>query len=91
LDPLGAPSTATALIARARTRALLRLEQVCAPSGLGARALQDRLGLPLEASEQLRGPRPQSLAVSLGYVGQAHFARDFKLTVGRSPEPFARG
>ncbi len=83
-------------------RSLLRLEQVCAASGLGARALQRAfsryVGISpksvlqryrlLEASEQLRGPRPPSLAAlatSLGYADQAHFARDFKVTVGRSP------
>jgi AraC-like DNA-binding protein len=91
-----------------RDRSLLRLDQVCAASGLGARALQRAfsryVGLSpksvlqryrlLEASEQLRGPRPPSLAAlatSLGYADQAHFARDFKLTVGRSPGAFARG
>jgi AraC-like DNA-binding protein len=89
-------------------RSLLRLEQVCVESGLGVRALQRAfsryVGLSpksvlqryrlLEASEQLRGPRPPSLAAlatSLGYADQAHFARDFKLTVGRSPGAFARG
>jgi len=89
-------------------RSLLRLEQVCAASNLGARALQRAfcryVGLSpkavlqryrlLEASEQLRGPRPPSLAAlatSLGYADQAHFARDFKLTIGRSPGAFARG
>ncbi len=91
-----------------RDRSLLRVEQLCAASGLGARALQRAfcryVGMSpkavlqryrlLEASEQLRGPRPPSLAVlatSLGYADQAHFARDFKLTVGRSPGAFARG
>jgi AraC-like DNA-binding protein len=89
-------------------RSLLRLEQVCAASGLGARALQRAfyryVGMSpkavlqryrlLEASEQLQGPRPPSLAAlatSLGYADQAHFARDFKLTIGRSPGVFARG
>jgi AraC-like DNA-binding protein len=88
-------------------RSLLRIEQVCAASGLGARALQRAfsryVGMSpksvlrryrlLEASEQLRGRRPPSLAAlatSLGYADQAHFARDFKLTVGRSPGAFAR-
>jgi AraC-like DNA-binding protein len=89
-------------------RSLLRLEQVCAASGLGARALQRAfcryVGMSpksvlqryrlLEAAEQLRGPQPPSLAAlaaSLGYADQAHFARDFKLTIGRSPGLFARG
>ena len=88
-------------------RSLLRIEDVCEVSGLDVRALQrafhryvgvspksvlQRYRL-LEASEQLRGPRPPSLAAlaaSLGYADQAHFARDFKLAVGQSPGAFAR-
>lgn len=45
-----------------------------------------------EAAEQLR-KRPDTslaeLALSLGYADQAHFARDFKATVGQSPKAFA--
>jgi AraC-like DNA-binding protein len=47
----------------------------------------------LEASEQLKRRDPPALAAlaaSLGYADQAHFARDFKLTVGRTPRAFAR-
>jgi len=46
-----------------------------------------------EAAEQLKGRRPPplaALAASLGYADQAHFARDFKLAVGRTPRAFAR-
>jgi AraC-like DNA-binding protein len=45
----------------------------------------------LEAAEQLRGRRPPALAAlaaSLGYADQAHFARDFKVTVGQTPKAF---
>jgi AraC-like DNA-binding protein len=44
-----------------------------------------------EAAEQLRGHAPPSLAAlaaSLGYADQAHFARDFKRTVGHTPRAF---
>jgi len=44
-----------------------------------------------EAAEQLKGPHPPTLAAlaaSLGYADQAHFARDFKLTIGRTPRAF---
>ncbi len=46
-----------------------------------------------EAAEQLKARRPPTLAAlaaSLGYADQAHFARDFKLTVGQTPRAFAR-
>jgi AraC-like DNA-binding protein len=46
-----------------------------------------------EAAEQLKTRRPPTLAAlaaSLGYADQAHFARDFKLTVGQTPRAFAR-
>jgi AraC-like DNA-binding protein len=46
-----------------------------------------------EAAEQLKGRRPPALAAlaaSLGYADQAHFARDFKVTVGQTPRAFAR-
>lgn len=46
----------------------------------------------LEAAEQLKAKSPPSLAdlaASLGYADQAHFARDFKGVVGRTPGSFA--
>ena len=45
-----------------------------------------------EAAEQLKAatpPRLADLAASLGYADQAHFARDFKRVVGRTPGSFA--
>ncbi len=48
----------------------------------------------LEAAEQLKSaqaPSLASLAASLGYADQAHFARDFKQVVGRTPGAFHRG
>jgi AraC-like DNA-binding protein len=45
-----------------------------------------------EAAEQLKAETPPplaDLAASLGYADQAHFARDFKRVVGRSPGSFA--
>ncbi len=46
-----------------------------------------------EAAERLKGspaPALADLAAELGYADQAHFARDFKRMVGRSPGSFAR-
>ncbi len=45
-----------------------------------------------EAAERLKGPSAPSiaaLAAELGYFDQAHFAREFKLVVGRTPREFA--
>jgi AraC-like DNA-binding protein len=45
-----------------------------------------------EAAEQLKAETPPplaDLAASLGYADQAHFARDFKRVVGRTPGSFA--
>jgi AraC-like DNA-binding protein len=47
----------------------------------------------LEAAEQLRGRSPPALAdlaAALGYADQSHFAREFKLVVGKTPRSFAR-
>jgi AraC-like DNA-binding protein len=44
-----------------------------------------------EAAEQLRRPTPPALAelaTALGYADQAHFAREFKEVVGRTPRDF---
>lgn len=46
-----------------------------------------------EAAMQLAGPRPPTLAALaafLGYADQAHFGRDFKRMVGRTPRSFER-
>ncbi len=46
-----------------------------------------------EAAERLKGASPPSLAAlaaELGYADQAHFARDFKRAIGRTPRAFAR-
>jgi AraC-like DNA-binding protein len=45
----------------------------------------------LEALEQLGAPNPPTLATlaaDLGYADQSHFARDFRLVVGRTPRAF---
>lgn len=47
----------------------------------------------MEAVERLKGADPPSLATlaaDLGYTDQAHFARDFKTVVGRTPARFLR-
>lgn len=84
---------------------LLTVTQLCAVVGIGERSLQRltarRLGLtPVwlirrrrlhEAVAGLRGPEALSdLAARLGYVDQAHFARDFRASTGLTPGVFAR-
>jgi AraC-like DNA-binding protein len=47
-----------------------------------------------EAAEQLRGKSPPALAAlaaDLGYADQAHFAREFRQVIGRTPRMFQRG
>lgn len=88
-------------------RSICRVEDASEAAGLDVRALQrcfrryvgaspkwviQRYRL-LEASEQLKGPRPSALAAlaaSLGYADQSHFAREFKLMIGQTPRSFAR-
>jgi AraC-like DNA-binding protein len=46
-----------------------------------------------EAAEKLAGPDPvewTALALELGYFDQAHFIKDFKSIVGRTPAEYAR-
>jgi AraC-like DNA-binding protein len=46
-----------------------------------------------EAAAQLTSADPPSLAelaASLGYADQAHFGRDFKRTIGQTPQSFGR-
>lgn len=60
--------------------------------GLSPKTVLQRYRLH-EAAERLRSSAPPSLATlaaSLGYADQAHFTRDFKRTIGRTPGAFAR-
>ena len=83
---------------------LLRVDQLCADTGLSERALQRlvhrRLGLTpkwliqrrrlQEAAERLRstGGTLAETAAVLGYADQAHFARDFTRITGTTPGRF---
>ncbi len=86
-------------------RGIVRVEQVVERSGVPLRALQrlfrDYVGVSpkwviqryrlFEAAERLAGGDADGAQVAheLGYFDQAHFIRDFKAIVGRSPGAFA--
>lgn len=85
---------------------LLRVEEVAHRAGLGMRALQrlfaEYVGVSPkwvlaryrlhEAMARLEaGADLAALATDLGYCDQAHFSRDFKALLGRSPRAYARG
>jgi AraC-like DNA-binding protein len=90
-----------------REPVILRVEELSAEIGMGARALERlfhrsvgvspkwvirRLRL-IEAARRLDAGELLSfgdLAASLGYFDQAHFTRDFKALVGRTPANYAR-
>jgi AraC-like DNA-binding protein len=90
----------------ATDRAIVRVEQLVAQFGLGKRTLQrlfhEYVGVTpkwviqryrlFEAAEQLAAGHTTGARVAheLGYFDQAHFIRDFKALVGRSPLEFAR-
>ena len=109
LEPLGDEVVALrdSVERLATDRSLLRVEDLAARLGLDTRALQRRfrryVGVSpkwviqryrmLDAAEQLKAPKPPSLAAladALGYADQAHLARDFKKVIGRAPGAFAR-
>jgi AraC-like DNA-binding protein len=59
--------------------------------GVGPKWALKRLRIH-QATEQLAGTNPREwteLALSLGYYDHAHFIRDFRLIVGRSPAEYA--
>ena len=59
--------------------------------GVGPKWALKRLRIH-QATEQLAGANPREwtqLALSLGYYDHAHFIRDFRLVVGRSPSEYA--
>lgn len=89
----------------AEDRAIVRVEQIVEASGLSQRGLQrlfrgyvgvgpkwviQRYRL-FEAADRLAGGDVDGAQVAqeLGYFDQAHFIRDFKAMVGRSPRAFA--
>jgi AraC-like DNA-binding protein len=88
----------------AADRAILRVEQLVDLSGMRLRALQrvfrEYVGVSpkwviqryrlFEAAERLASGESDGarLAHELGYFDQAHFIRDFKAMVGRSPSAF---
>jgi len=93
------------LNAIAEDRGIVRVEQIVALSKLSQRALQrlfrEYVGVSpkwvlqryrlLEAAERLAAGETDGARVAheLGYFDQAHFIRDFKAIVGRSPGAFS--
>ncbi len=90
----------------AADRSIVRVEQLVDRYDLGARKLQrlfrEYVGVTpkwviqryrmFEAAERLSGGEADgaALAQELGYFDQAHFIRDFKAMVGRTPHAYAR-
>ncbi|MBK8942225.1 MAG: helix-turn-helix domain-containing protein [Polyangiaceae bacterium] len=58
------------------------------PNGPLRRFRLQEVALRIERGE---APNLARLAADLGYVDQAHLARDFKAAVGKSPSAFAAG
>jgi AraC-like DNA-binding protein len=60
--------------------------------GIGPKWVINRFRLheALEQMQQGRDVRWSELALELGYSDQAHFIRDFKALVGRTPADYAR-
>jgi transcriptional regulator GlxA family with amidase domain len=59
--------------------------------GVGPKWVLKRLRIH-QATERLAEPNPRpwtELALDLGYYDHAHFIRDFRLVVGRSPAKYA--
>jgi AraC-like DNA-binding protein len=90
----------------AADRSIVRVDQLVEQYGLGKRALQrlfrEYVGVTpkwviqryrlFEAAERLTSTDADGalLAQELGYFDQAHFIRDFKAMVGRTPTAYAR-
>jgi AraC-like DNA-binding protein len=90
----------------AADRSIVRVDQVVADVGLGRRGLQrlfrEYVGVSpkwviqryrlFEAAERLTAGDADGTRVAheLGYFDQAHFIRDFKAMVGRSPREYVR-
>ena len=100
------PLLVTIVDAIAADRSIVRVEQLVDLYGLGKRALQrlfrEYVGVTpkwviqryrlFEAAERLSSGESDgaALAQELGYFDQAHFIRDFKAMVGRTPQAYAR-
>jgi len=90
----------------AADRSIVRVDQIVSQVGMGARALQrlfrEYVGVTpkwviqryrlFEAAERLASGEADGARVAreLGYFDQAHFIRDFKAHVGKSPGAFSR-